>query len=287
MIETMTRVTGVSLPASEFRLHESFQHVEVDSVLKVLRGELAAYRVRNYLSAPACRQIVENFWISPKREPRYGDGEDGVEGYLIGASHIEKTTQEYLEEAQTFAEAVKNLYQGTTNPLDKFRNSLITEKGQYIRVRPAEMNGLTAGNSKAVYWNNLGEFLLLPHEDFAQLSDPRQKGFEIQQASRVMAVNFYPEVPENVGQLKIWNIEPDDRIRAELNLTHSGFPYPAELLADFPSLVIPVTTGDLCVINGNLAHAVIRGNPEASSKSRLLITCFMTFNTDNELIWWT
>ena len=279
-------ITGISMPNKGFRIHETYKKIDITSVSKVLNGELAAYCIHDFLEIEQCTKIVENFWNCPKKSARYGVGEDGVEGYFIGASHIEKTTEKYLQEAQDYASAIENLYLNTINPLDKFRKSLLTNS-HYTNVRPAQHNGLLAGNSKAVYWNNLGNFLLEPHDDLAQLSDPLQNGFEIQQATRVMAINFYPQVPKNTGQLKIWNIEPYQKARDELNLTYSGFPYPAELLTEFQNLIIPVQTGDLCVINGNLIHAVIRGSNNSLPKDRLLISCFMTYNSNNELIWWT
>ena len=101
-----------------------------------------------------------------------------------------------------------------------------------------------------------------------------------------MAVNIYAAVPERSGQLQVWNVEPDDETRADLGLTNVGFPYPAELLAEYPSLTIAVETGDLCIANGNLVHAVLRGNA-ATPRNRLLLTCFMGRNLNNDLIWWT
>ena len=281
MLNVAPQITGTSLTDDAFRVHETDGPVDVSTVFEVLNGNLAAYLVRGFVPLDVCRQIQENFWTSNGRVPRYGDGEDGVEAYLIGASHYGKPTLMYLNEVLACKDAVESLYINTINPVATFRDMLASR----IRVRAASFDGLPAGDCKAVLWNNFGTFLLEPHDDLAQVKDPIQADFEIQQAMRVMAVNIYAAVPERSGQLKVWNVEPDDETRATLGLSDVGFPYPADLLEEFPSTIISVETGDLCVINGNLVHAVLRGN--ATPKNRLLLTCFMARNLNNELIWWT
>ena len=285
MINTQ-QITGTSLPRAAFRLHETNGVLDTDAVFAVLKGELAAYRIRGFVPLGVCERIEENFWASSARVPRYGDGKDGVEAYLIGASHYGKPTVQYLKEAEDCREAVKSLYAGTISPINAFREAVGSAEGEINGLRPASLHGMPAGDSKAVFWNDLGTFLLKPHDDLAQAKDPIQHDFEIQHAERVMALNFYAQVPANSGQVQIWNIEPDDETREELGLSNVGFPYPAELLEEFCSMILPVETGDLCVVNGNLVHAVLRGDTTAP-QNRLLITCFMTLNHSNELIWWT
>lgn len=284
MLTTTRRITGTSLRERDFRVEETTGPVDISEVFEVLRGNLAAYHVRGFVSSDICRRIVTNFWASTGRVARYGEGEDGVEAYLIGASHYGKPTTTYLEEARACKSAVASLYAETINPVATFRQLLAVDGG--MTVRAASLNGLPAGDSKAVYWNNFGTFLLEPHDDLAQVKDPIQADFEIQQVNRVMAVNIYAAVPENSGQVRVWNVEPDNETRDELGLSDVGFPYPSELLEEYPSLTLAVATGDLCVMNGNLVHAVLRGSAESPTK-RLLLTCFMGLNFRNELIWWT
>jgi hypothetical protein len=284
---TGTRVTGKRMPASEFRLHQTSGTLDNEPILQVLRGELAAYRVRGYVPEDSCKRIAANFSTSRDRSPRYGEGEDGVEGYIVGASHIDQTTDEYLDDVATTAAAVADLYEGTADPLQKVRKQLL-DTGGLTAMRPARHGGRPAGDSKAVQWNNTGEFLLLPHDDLSQLSDPIQSGFEIQALRRVMAINVYPLVPPGTGSLKVWNIEPDDRCRTALGLLHSGYPYPPEFLDDLESLVIPLATGDVVFLNGNLIHAVLGAGEETDSPAeRLLLTSFTGLDSRGEFLWWT
>ena len=278
-------VTGRALPAEGFRLAQTSGRFDVATVLEVLNGRLAAYQVGGFLSPETCERITRNFWASAHRRPRYGDGQDGVEAYLLGASHIDKSTEEYLTDVERTATAVTALYAGAADPIAGFRANLAAH-GVLAGARAARYGGRCAGDSKAVCWNNAGEYLLLPHDDLAQLSDPLQAGFEIQRVRRVMAVNAYPRVADGCGQIKLWNVEPDAAARDRLGLTYSGFPYPPQLLDGHPSVVVPLRTGDLCVINGNLVHAVL-GQGAATARDRLLLTCFTGVNDHGELLWWT
>lgn len=268
---------------TSFRLRETNRVIDNDAVFDVLHGELAAYRIRGFVPRDVCERIVENFRASSHRVPWYGDGKDEVEAYRIGASHCGKPALQYLEEVRESRDAVASVYAGTINPLNAFRAAIAADRRDLTGLRPASMNGLAAGDSKAFLWTGTRNFLPEPHDDLAQVKDPIQHDFEIQEAVRVMALNVYAQADS--GQLQVWNIEPDEHTREELGVTETRF-YPAELLEAYESIVIPVETGDLCVYNGNLVHAFLRGNQNSQS-SRLLITCFMTVNLANELIWWT
>ncbi|WP_172910513.1 hypothetical protein [Photorhabdus heterorhabditis] len=288
MMQEKFGIRGTKLAKSEFIVYETLNNISMNAVSDLLDGHLAACRISHFLLPEQRKKIIENFWRSSALTPRYGDGIDGVEGYFIGASHIEKNTRQYIEEVENFRPAMSEIFQDTINPIDRFIEQITHFSGDNPRVtRPAMYHGVAAGNVKIVYWNNFGEFLLLPHDDLAQLSDPRQSDFEVQQINRVMAVNFYADVPQNGGQLKVWNIQPDNQSRSALGLTYSGFPYPAELLENHANMVINIEAGDLILLNGNLIHAVLNGNTLSVPERRLLVTCFMGVQQNGDLIWWT
>lgn len=280
-----SEISGRAMQPADFRVHRTHRFFDPLAARKVLHGELAAYRISGFVSPDECRRIVKNFW-SAAHSPRYGIGEDGVEAYILGASHIEKSTDSYLSEVDRVSENMRTLFGNVVNPIARFR-SLIVDQGVVSSTRPARHGDRAAGDSKFVSWNNSGSFALLPHEDLAQLSDPLQYGFEIQKLRRVMAVNVYPQAAAGSGQLKLWNIEPDDRTRSQLGVTVSGYPYPLELLHNHANLTIPIETGDLCLINGNLIHAVLGSAGSSRDRRRLLLTCFTGLNEDSELVYWT
>ena len=94
-------------------------------------------------SMPAA-EMSANFWASTERVPRYGEGEDGVEAYLIGASHYGKPTLTYLKKCSRAKLPWKVCMTATINPVAAFRDTLAAGIG----VRAASLNGLPAGDSK-------------------------------------------------------------------------------------------------------------------------------------------
>lgn len=275
-------ISGISMAKLNFRVHQDQTVVDPHHVLDILLGRLSAYWIHGFMAASTCRQIVSNFWASAALMPR----SDGVEGHFVGAYHYGKSTMDYLNEVRAAEIPIAKLYSGTANPSTLFKSVVSSVISPALSVRPAQMNGYYAGDSRALCWTNTGHYLLEPHEDLAQLRNPLHSDFEIQRVRKVLAVTFYPEVPIDSGQIKIWNIQPDDRTRQQLGLQYTGFPYPTELLDSYDALSIPVKTGDACVFNGAQVHAVLRGNPRTSGR-RLLITFFMGLLGDNELVWWT
>lgn len=276
-------ISGNSLSPSSFNLHVDYQF-NSSWFEQVLTGHLAAYQVKQYIPAATCEQIWQRFWDMDHVAPRYGDGNDGVEGYILGASHIECRSEDYILSSLKFAPLLKQLFADLDDPVATIRQHIAVSQPS---IRPAVWKQQPAGVVKAIAWNHIGEFLLEPHDDFAQTRDPLQQDFEIQQCQTVFAVNLYVRNPQSHGQLKIWNIQPDLASRRRLGVEHSGYPYPAAALQLYADITVPLEGGDLCIINGNLVHAVLCRHYANLTQERLLLTFFMGFNTAGELIVWT
>lgn len=288
MSNTVTKVTGSSFPPDQFKCVEDWTSVNYETVFAILTGKLSVYVVRNAIAAEDCFRIRSNFWN------RVGNSQrgDGPMAYVLGAYHYGKSTDQYFKDLTQNKMQPDSVFDGVRDPVSELYKGLQTHcLKRNIDCRPAMFQGQAAGTSRAMSWMKPGDFLLEPHDDVGQLSNPKQRDFEIQLVAKraVMAVNAYPSASPKEGQLKIWNILPDDAARARLGITETGFPYSPDVLNGFASMTIPLCTGDVCVFNGGQVHAV-QGADYTETRfrdRRLLLTSFAGFINDTTLVWWT
>lgn len=264
-----------------------FQITEVDGfqpelILDVLDGKLAGVIYRGVVSPDMCRSIAERFWLSEARKRRGAD----APGYYLGAIHYGKDINSYIEESEESAEAL-DVVLGESSPIDMFEEGIarvLAPRGAIFRLAGHE--GRQASRALLRSWNGFGEYALAPHEDGAQIREPKQRGFEIQQVANynVLALNICLE-NGNGGRLAYWNIRPDNAARAALGIDYTGIPYPTESLADFEQKWVEVRPGDVYVFNGAHVHAVEPNtDPE---KRRTTLAAMFGFIDDRTVVSWT
>ena len=271
-------ITGIEAKPEFFRLEE---RSEFDPALAmdVLHGRNLGVIFRDVIPVDARKESVERFWSSPARRHR-----EGEPSHIIGSYHWNKSTETYLAETAEIADAVRDVLDVPNSPWHSFRSGLADElalEGAELRI--AEHEGAQACPALIRAWDKKGSFALEPHEDEAQCRDPRQAGFEIQNAPdyEVCAVNMCVEHGEG-GRLVIWNIRPDVDTRQRLGIEHTGFSYPGESLTDFEELRIDVREGDLYVFNGAFVHAV-----DKTTGNRTNVSFLMGFVDDHTVVSWT
>lgn len=248
------QLTGEIKTGDEFRIKET-DHFDPADFIDILDGNLLGVMVRNYVSPSDCARICANF---EDYEGRYARGADAPAIYA-GTYHYHKPLPQYFEEAAAANQTLPQLFAGAVDPVSRFRDGMTKTLGDRGRAfRSARWENRDACQFVMRKWTDTGSFSLKPHDDEAQCKDPRQKGFEIQEAlttGALCAINIC--LRNDVGgQLRLWNMRPDDASRARLGLDTTGSPYPIRLLEDILKIDIDIRPGDLYAFDGRYVHAV-------------------------------
>jgi hypothetical protein len=135
-------------------------------------------------------------------------------------------------------------------------------------------------------WTDSGEFALEPHEDAAQMRTQKQFDFEIKNIPNFtpVAINLCVENGKG-GNLILWNFEPDNITRQNLDLLETGYPYPTDVLEPYQKTTIPIKQVDFYFFNGANIHAVSRQATDKEQRST--ISFLMGFIDSKTVIYWT
>jgi hypothetical protein len=85
------------------------------------------------------------------------------------------------------------------------------------------------------------------------------------------------------GDLLLWELCPDDSLRSALGVLGSGYPYPAALLRDIPSVRVRLERGDVAFIDASRVHAV----DALRRGSRISLGRFLGRTGARRIAWWT
>jgi hypothetical protein len=282
-----TGLIGNSAPSAEFTCEEIEGRFDGAAMVRVLTGRLTACHMKNVIDQKVCASIAENFWTSAGRRAR----QDDAPAFVVGAYHFEKSTDEYIEQCAQHRAAVESLFRSTSNPLRDFEASLARALQRAgATLRRAEHRGRPAGECRAIAWFASGPYMLAPHDDLAPLAMAKQRGFEIQDVRRhvAMAVNMYISMPPTGGELRLWNVRPDPEFRRRYGVEDRGHPYPPAAVEGYSSIDVAVKPGDCVVFNGAFVHGVKSAPaPTGPHDARLNVTFFVGFKDDRSVLWWT
>jgi hypothetical protein len=282
----MLEAGGTHFRSSLFKVREVVGSASESQLLGLIGSTIPVVHMRNAITNRNCAHLIKHFKESKGTHPR----SDGVSGDVLGAYHYGKTYDQYTKEIDASENYVREFLLSGENPvatvISMLRNAL---RSRGIVIRPAMWHNHTAAVARAVSWTARGHFLLEPHEDMGQLSDPRQYGFEAQKAfgRTVIAVNLYPNVPAGGGLLRIWNLVPNDEMRTKFGTRHTGFPYPIEAVSGVQSIELSPSTGSVVLMNGGLMHAVT-GYKEMLTQDnpRLIINFFVGSIDPGTTVYW-
>ncbi len=272
-------LTGHRLGHSDFKL-DVVVGKPTAHIRNVASGQALGQIVKGYLDAVQCETIVQNYNRNPAVHPR----ENGVAGETIGVDQFGADPSDYVEQSLDSLAPVNRLFRHSINVPVQLREDIQRIMLAGTAVRPAVFDGIPANPVRGVRWTDVGEFALKLHDDYAQLTDPRQVDMETARVAWPVAFNVYPSVTEAGGELIIFNLAPDNVSRQWLGIAHTGYPYPLELFDCVESITIRPEAGDLVVLSGKFVHGVrgVRG-----SGSRLLLNHFGGFISADTFVTWS
>lgn len=267
---------------SPLAIRERTGLVSIGEIISVLKGEIAGLHIRRGFGLEVAEEITAKFTQNPGIKER----EDGVPGQYVGASHYGKDADTYFAEAENARPFVDALFGDLLDPVRGLFDALRRELDkQDIELRLARSERGQANICRAICWSGAGTYALEPHDDMAQvLCVGKDCELSAVANNTVVALNFYPRMAEEGGNLRIWNHKPTASDRKSQNVETTGYPYSTAYLETVPCHDFELGVGDIALIDGAFVHGVTQ---QSGGKRRLLLNCFFGFARPDLVLWWT
>ncbi|TIS99981.1 MAG: hypothetical protein E5W72_01245 [Mesorhizobium sp.] len=268
---------------SPVSIKERTGSINTGEIISVLKGELTALHIKQAFSTEVAEEVTTNFIGSSGLRER----KDGVPGQYVGASHYRKDAATYFADAENARPYVDALFKSLVDPVRAVFGALKRElHNQGIELRLARSEHGQANVCRALSWSGSGTFSLDPHDDVAQVLRAGDD-YELSSVAHntVAALNFYPSMPEEGGNLKLWSHKPTVADRISQGVETTGYPYSAAYLEAVPCREFELKTGDIALIDGGFVHGVT--GQSGNGKRRVLLNCFFGFARPDLVLWWT
>lgn len=279
MSSQISQVPAIS-PVS---IKERIGSINTAEIISVLKGELTALHIKQAFSTEVAEEITTNFIGSSGLRER----KDGVPGQYVGASHYRKDAATYFADAENARPYVDALFKNLVDPVRAVFRALKRElHNQGIELRLARSEHGQANVCRGLSWSGTGTFSLDPHDDVAQVLRAGDD-YELSAVAHntVAALNLYPSMPEEGGNLKLWSHKPTVADRISQGVETTGYPYSAAYLEAVPCREFELKTGDIALIDGGFVHGVT--GQLGDGKRRLVLNCFFGFARPDLVLWWT
>lgn len=268
---------------SSVSIKERTGSINTAEIISVLKGELTALHIKQAFSTEVAEEITTNFIGSSGLRER----KDGVPGQYVGASHYRKDAATYFADAENARPYVDALFKNLVDPVRAVFGALKRElHNQGIDLRLARSEHGQANVCRGLSWSGTGTFSLDPHDDVAQVLRAGDD-YELSAVAHntVAALNLYPSMPEEGGNLKLWSHKPTVADRISQGVETTGYPYSAAYLEAVPCREFELKTGDIALIDGGFVHGVT--GQTGNGKRRVLLNCFFGFARPDLVLWWT
>ncbi|MDX8507292.1 hypothetical protein [Mesorhizobium captivum] len=268
---------------SPLTIKERTGSISTAEIISVMKGEITALHIKRAFSTEVAEEVTTNFVGSPGLKER----KDGVPGQYVGASHYRKDAATYFKEAENARPYVDALFGNLVDPVRAIFDALKRElHKQGVELRLACSEHGKANVCRGLSWSGSGTYSLDPHDDVAQVLRAGND-YELSAVAHniVAALNFYPSVPDEGGNLRLWSHKPTVADRRSQGVENTGYPYSAAYLDAVPSREIQLKAGDIALLDGGFVHGVT--GQSGNGKRRLVLNSFFGFARPDLVVWWT
>ncbi|WP_373414970.1 hypothetical protein [Ensifer aridi] len=268
---------------SPLSLRERVGSITTTDIISVLKGEVTGLHIKNAFSNEVAEEITKNFSHSPGLKDR----RDGVPGQYVGASHYRKDAVNYFADSEDARPFIDMLFGDLIDPVRGIFDALKRDlQHQGIELRLARSDHGQANICRAISWCGSGPYALAPHDDVAQvLCAGSDFEFSTVAENTVAALNFYPSMPKEGGDLRLWSHKPTTADRAAQGVETTGYPYSTTYLETVPYRDLQLRAGDIALIDGGFIHGVT--SKSGGEKPRLVLNTFFGFARPDLVLWWT
>ncbi len=243
-------------------------------ILNVISGNAFGLHIKGFASSEIIQRAKESLY--PHQQQTLLDNK--TEYVRVGKAFIEVKNdtdrEEYHQVALNNIQFIRQSFKPFASPIDELR--LLLDEVWPAGARLLQIDGKKCFVGVCRFQRTGVD--LIPHTDNLTRNAPPQQ----QPLLKQLSANIYLEIPEQGGELEMWNIEPSEEEYRQLQ-GEKGYGLDRHILPP-PAAVIKPEPGDLILLNPRFIHAV---RPSEQSNRVTLSSFVGYFGEDQPLAYWS
>ncbi len=243
----------------------------------VIKGKALACRVPNFISDEKAQLVAYRLMKNlPYEYYSYAEGSVGRIGFSFSEANSNEDREKYYEQATVSMRIIRETCGDIESPMDRVRIALqdAWKYGANLEMLD-EGRKMFAGLCRVIEANKE----IHPHQDMVWWYDGFSK--KSQEILNQLAMNVYIKVPEEGGELEMWNWGFENQELYEKNAEGSYGIKKSKLPP--PDLTIKPNVGDLILFNPGNLHCIRTG-----SGQRFTVSSFIGYRgEDKPLSYWS